>query len=237
MSNNINIFPDICEYAISQNLKYDPKSLRLNEVKFQCIWCGDSTSKGKYKLSLNKNKGIYKCWICKNEGGTIDFIMAVEKKSKAEVIDELREKAGLKKGKAKQRHPAENLTTAQLKLLGYNSLRVSSKMEPALRKRALDWIWNEWNEMLDFKRRCALQMLMLCVKNGKYSNAITAIKKMSEEIGYDLLTDAFNAYGSGDSPPKWAEGTQEWVDALYSSFLLRKNTQPINTKNEEAIAL
>jgi hypothetical protein len=234
---SVNILPDICEYAISKKLLYDPKSLKYKEVRFECIWCGGTTPKPKYKLSLNREKGTFKCWICKQEGGTIDFIMALENKSKDEVIQELREKAGLGKGKPKKRHPAEKLTVTQLKLIGFKPIRSTMNMSPAYKKRVLDWIWSEWNDFLDYKRKCALQTLMICIKADIFYKAVPQIKEMSKEIGYDLLPDVFEAYGSGEQAPKWAEGVKEWVDALYEAFYKQDQQISGNRLENDAIAL
>jgi len=238
MSNNtVNILPDLIEYAISKDLKSDPKNTNPDEIPFECIWCGDNASKGKYKLSLNRIKGTYNCWVCKQTGGTIDFIMAVEEKSKQEVVEELREIAGLSTKERKERHPAQNLSSAQLKLIGFKPLGSNLKVKASFKKRVLDWQWTEWNNFLDYKRKCALQILMLCIKCDMFYKAVPQINKMSKEIGYDLLPEVFDAYGAGDNPPKWAENSSEWVEAVYEAYYKHeiKNTS-IRSINE-AVAL
>ncbi|MDH6372815.1 hypothetical protein M2444_004644 [Paenibacillus sp. PastF-3] len=73
--------------------------------------------------------------------------------------------------------------------------------------------------ILKKKQREALGHLMYGIKVDAYPMAIKKIKEMSQEIGHDLLIDAFEAYGSGDKPPKWASGVREWVEACYESYL------------------
>jgi len=219
-----NILPDIVEYALSKNLNVRRDSLSEKQTFFVCPWCGDTLSKGKFKLTLNREKGLFRCFICHLNGGTLDFITTLEKKSREVVLKELRESAGINETNYQRnrarKHPAERLYTTQLKLIGFDSWPSSfQQLEPGHRKQSLDWVWSVWKGFLRKKQREALGHLMYGIKVDAYPMAIKKIKEMSQEIGHDLLIDAFEAYGSGDKPPKWASGVREWVEACYESYL------------------
>jgi hypothetical protein len=88
-------------------------------------------------------------------------------------------------------------------------------------KRALENLWGDWQEFLDSKRRYAFQTLLMGIKIGKYSQALSHIEQQSKEIGYNLLPDIFNVYGSVKRPA-WAEDAHVLVNEIYENMPHRK---------------
>lgn len=217
------MLPNILSVAEEYQLTIEPKSLNRREVLCKCPFClADTNRKGKYYLSLNVQDQVFKCWYCKESGGVFRFMAKLSGKTEAEVIAERRKERG-QKGAYKP-HPAEELTTTQLRLMGYRSKPnwfEMRKRDVGYFRRTLENIWTEWQEYLDSQRRIAFQTLLMGIKVGKYSQALAHIEKKSKEIGYNLLPDVFKVYGA-EKRPNWAEDAQILVNEIYEKMPHRK---------------
>ncbi|NUU74586.1 CHC2 zinc finger domain-containing protein [Paenibacillus xylanilyticus] len=204
--------PDIVEYAVSAGLQVRSNTLNKEQTEFCCPWCGESLSKGKYKLSLNRLKGVYKCFTCAEHGGILDFIQKIENRPREEILNGLRQKNGVNLAKLQKRrnkkHPAELLSATQLKLIGFLDNRTPQKKvrDKNYIKKINDWIWAEWLQYLDSKKRDALVHLILCIENNQFQQGIEHLENLSKELDHNLVDEVLEAYGSGNQSPTWAEG-------------------------------
>ncbi|KQN96869.1 hypothetical protein [Paenibacillus sp. Leaf72] len=228
------ILPDLVEYALSKDIRVNRRTINNSQTLFVCPWCGDSLSRGKFKLTLNRKDGLFRCFTCLEKGGTLDFICKIENKSREAVTKELREQAGINETEYQQKqakkHPAERLTSVQLQFIGIR-LRPQhfASMDQAFRDQTNEWILLEWNSFLNQQRSEALSRLMFGIKVDQYQTAIVEIKEMSRTIGHNLLSEVFDAYGCGDKPPEWAIGVKAWVDASYQAYLNANLQSPSQT--------
>jgi hypothetical protein len=217
------MLPNILAVAEEYQLTIDPKSLKRKEVMCKCPFClEDANRQGKYHLSLNVHDLLFKCWFCKESGGVYRFIAKLSGETEAEVKAKMRAIQG-KKGNYKP-HPAEELTSAQLRLLGYSQKPnwfEFRKRDVEYFKRTLENLWADWQDYLDIQRRYAFQTLLMGIKIGKYSQALSQIEKKSKEIGYNLLPDVFKVYGD-EKRPTWAEEAHVLVNEIYQKMPHRK---------------
>src|SRR5690625_6888474 len=65
------MLPDILKIAEEYHLEIDERTRNQKEVLCKCVFCHSSS--GKYHLSLNPEKKIFKCWKCKQSGGVLQF--------------------------------------------------------------------------------------------------------------------------------------------------------------------
>ncbi|MCZ1268375.1 hypothetical protein EIH79_26990 [Paenibacillus tundrae] len=223
MSTISSYLPDIVDYAVSAGITVRSNTLRKEQTEFVCPWC--TLSKGNYKLTLNRSRGVFRCFTCGINGGVIDFIQHVEQKSREEVLKNLREKSGLDEmlhqKKQAKKHPAERLNTSQLGLIGFRDSRTPRLRygDYTYRKSLNEWIWAEWTRFIDCKKREALVHLIYSIQINQYQQALDDIDQMSKDIDYDLLPEVFEAYGCGNQPRTWAIGVHKWADSLQESYL------------------
>lgn len=227
----MSILPDLVDEAMQRGLEVDYKSLGKKEVRFTCPFCNRTTDsrgrKRKYYLSISTVHNVFKCWYCKESGGVLRFISLLDNISEVEALERIKEAKGIKpkagpRSKVKK-HPAEFLNARQLRMIDlkpeyYKAFCDLPRNNPA-RKYALDIVWNKWQSFLDFKKRQAYQELLIGIKSGRYSEAITAIQETANELRYDkLLEDVMAAYSSVENRPEWAEGAHLLVEAIYESI-------------------
>lgn len=239
----VSILPNIIKVAQEKGIEINQRTLTKREVLCVCPNCGDNFQSGRFKLSLNTMKNSFRCVVCDEKGGVIDFICWIDNKPRTQVIDELREAAGINNPNRKKQkvHPADMLTRKQLQLIGFRPISVKMPKDRSYIKRTKDWIWSEWNEFVNGKKRLAFQILLLGIKQGNYSRAVESIKQMSEETGItDLLSDSFKMYGTENRyRPQWAQDVLPLVDTIHRGLCFEKlvQNQPKNQmSNNEAIA-
>jgi len=195
------MLPDIVEVAREHQLKINERTLGKKEVLSKCPFCmADSGKRNKYYLSLNPADKVFKCWFCGESGGVFRFIALLEGVPEQEVM----KRYGIQRRK---RHPAERLTTRQLKLAGF-----SGKPDwQALKERnlehyedTLDFVWAHWKDFLEREKRMAFCTLVEGIHFLQYKEAVDKIREREREIGYPLLRDVLLAYSLPDRP-RWAE--------------------------------
>lgn len=187
MQQQQSVLPNILEVAIRNNLQQNPKTIGKKEVAFKCPFClADSNRRNKFYLSINESKNVFKCWYCKESGGVLRFISLLEGKSEQDLIEEVRQQAG----STYQKHPAERLTSYQLKLIGYQ------KKIDWITKREFDYIhykefrekvWNEWNEYVRSKKRYCYQMLFVGLISGNLQKAIQEVEAIEKNLQVKFL--------------------------------------------------
>lgn len=151
--------PSIIEVAERAGLELNPRSLNKKEVYAKCPFCiGDANRKGSYKLSLNQQYNVFKCWICGEHGGVLDL----ESRLTRVPFNEVRAKYFGQKRKVT--HPAENLSPTQLKMIGWAECKRRNR-EDFLKRRAEvlhDWKEYEYNEKVKY---FALLMVIAHIEN------------------------------------------------------------------------
>lgn len=151
--------PSIIEVAEKAGIELNPRSLNKKEVYAKCPFCiGDADRKGRYKLSLNQQYNVFKCWICGEHGGVLEF----ESRLTGVPFNEVRAKYFGQKKKAT--HPVEKLSPLQLKMIGWAECKRRNR-EDFLKKRAevlRDWKEYEYNEKVKY---FALLMVIAHLEN------------------------------------------------------------------------
>jgi DNA primase len=127
--------PSIIEIADRAGLECDPRSRNKKEVLYKCPFCLGDANRRKYKLSLNPVYNVYKCWLCGESGGVLQF----EAKLFNLPYDEVKRKYS----KNRNYHPAEMLSPKQLKLISWDEAK---RRNHEHYKRSLDEVLRDWKE-------------------------------------------------------------------------------------------
>lgn len=205
------MLPDILEIARSHGLIIDPKTEGKQETLVKCPFCKEDAKPGKEKkfyLSLNTNNQVYKCWFCGESGGVFRFIALLKGISESEAI-----KKYCKRNGHKTLHPAERLTTNQLRLLGYKrkpNWAGMRKRDMQYYKRTRSLIWEEWKMLKTEQKRLAFQELVVGVRFFSYKRAIQRIKEREQETGISLLEDVLKIY-SLSKRPEWTKEAETFA--------------------------
>lgn len=203
------MLPNIIKIAEEHGLAINPKSYGKKETMCICPFCNS----GKYHLSINEEKNIFKCWHCKKSGGVLQFESLLTNKP----FDEIREKYfGKKKAK---KHPAYELSPDQLKQIGWHDKKQSSfnvfskSKEEVLR----DWKKYEYEE---FVKHYALFILIKNfpfkeLQKEQYQWYLKEIKKskvenLNEKIIYSYKNKIQN---------HWVEKAEQIAKIAYKTCL------------------
>lgn len=175
------MLPSVLEIARQHGLQMNARcsSHSAKEVRFKCPFCeADVNKEGKYYLSLNTADNLFKCWSCGEGGGVLKFIALLEGKS----IEEVKAKLwGSERSPRRNLHPAEKLTSQQLKAMGFvgYSFGKMIQRDPAYYQRTLNWIWQEWQSYtIHLKRLSYMGTLCLTTTEAISSN----YRRYSEQL-------------------------------------------------------
>lgn len=210
------MLPDILPVAERHGLIINDRTRGKREVLAKCPFCGEDSKpekERKYYLSLNTEDQVYKCWFCGESGGVFRFISLLEGISEDEVVEKYRKQ----KGKKYKPHPAERLTTTQLKLIGYQKKPDWAEIRKGFYDYYLDFrtrLWNEWKAFMEDEKYFAFQQLVLGITNGTYQKVVRMIKEREQEIGAPLLGPVLKIYSMSERP-KWAEEAERNVLLLF----------------------
>lgn len=182
------MLPDILKIAEEYHLEIDERTRNQKEVLCKCVFCHSSS--GKYHLSLNPEKKIFKCWKCKQSGGVLQFEALLSGKP----FNEVREKYFGKRN-CKSKHPAYELSPEQLKQIGWHSKKRDSfhsfvkKKEEVLR----DWKAYQYEELVKYY---AIFLLIANypfkeLQKKKYQWYLEEIKKSKVENIDKLIVSAY----------------------------------------------
>ena len=139
---------------------------KKEEHLFECPFCNDGSghSKKKYKLSINANKNVFKCWRCGRSGGALDFITTVDRVSRTEAVKIVYGTRDVRINGSNSadnyEHPAKKLSAKQLRLIGFESLPgyAASFREY---KHELDIIEKYWQRFVADEKKLVCVALLL----------------------------------------------------------------------------
>lgn len=194
--------PSIVDVAHEQGIEINPRSLNKKEVYAKCPFClGDSNINGKFKLSLNQEYNVFKCWLCKTSGGVLEFESRLTGKSFNEV------KTNYFGQSKKKRHYVEYLSPIQLRKIGWNDYKRQHREEFMNKKDEVlrDWQNYEYDEMV---KHFALLMVVSHIENAKERQAtlLEYVYESAKKTGiYSLFTKLIEEYTKmDDERSKWA---------------------------------
>lgn len=153
--------PSIIEVAELANVAINPRTYGKKEVYAECPFChARDQRRGKFKLSMNTHFNIYKCWICNESGGVLDF----ESRLTGIPFHEVRAKYFGEETKPK--HPAERLNPRQLKLIGWDEYK---RQNHDYFKTNRDSVLNDWNAYKhdEYVKHFAMFMVTAHLENQK----------------------------------------------------------------------
>lgn len=195
----MSILPNIIEVAQSFQVELDARTIGKRETLAKCPFCDNGYGKRtkRYYLSLNEDKNLFQCWYCKERGGVIYFMSLLSGRSEQTILDELRNRHSTS---SYQKHPAEKLTTSQLKRIGYGRINWCANREFDYETYRLyrERVWDDWLIYLKDQVNEAYKTLYLHVLTGQMHKGIAAIQKQEQLIGASLLPAALQLLGSED---------------------------------------
>lgn len=188
--------PCIVNVAQENGLEINVKTLTQKEVLCKCPFChGDAGRRGKYKLSLNPEKKVFKCWLCKKSGGVLQFESLLTGKSFAEV------KKKYFGDRKRPYHPAEFLSPQQLEAINWQTAKQQSYQHF---KNKMDDVLRDWKEHEYQNKRLALAKLFVADTTGKINVAIESIQKQEKESQIpDLTTTVLDVFSSRQWEESW----------------------------------
>lgn len=199
--------PSIIEVAEKTGVELNPRTLNKKEVYAKCPFCsGDAHRKGKYKLSLNQEYNVFKCWICGEHGGVLEF----ESRLTGVSFEEVKVKYfGQKKRPV---HPVEKLSPMQLKKIGWAEYKRRNR-EDFMKKRAeviQDWKEYEYSEKVKY---FAMLMVIVHLENqeDRQKDLLLHLTKTCGESPIPMLfSTLFDEYLKDvENRSEWAiEGTK-----------------------------
>lgn len=210
--------PSIINVAEDAGVELNPRTIGKKEVYAKCPFClGDSTIKGKYKLSLNQQYNVFKCWLCGEHGGVLEF----ESKLTGSTFDEVRAKYF---GQKKNYHPAEKLSPMQLKQIGWQSAKRSN---PDSFKKKRDAVLHDWKayEQSEMIKHFALLMVIahLDDQEERQKELLTFLAQSCQRTGINFLfSRIFEEYVKDDS--ERSEWTKESIRIARVAWLTSRKS-------------
>lgn len=170
------------------NVEIDTRTLGKREVLGKCPFCHNAQHKRtrRHYLSLNEMKNLFHCWWCKERGGVIRFISLLSGEPESDILERIRRENSQS---SYNKHPAERLTTYQLKLLGYGRIDWIGNRHfdydeyLAFRER----VWAEWQIFLDEQVRRAYQSVWMYMLKGEIATGYQIVTKREQDIGAPLM--------------------------------------------------
>jgi hypothetical protein len=206
------ILPNILDVAKQHHLEVDRKTVGKKETRFKCPFChADVNRAGKYYLSINEHKNIYKCWHCQESGGVLKLVSFLENKPESEMIEQLRKNNGF----SYEKHPAEKLTRSQLKLIGYEKIDwiKNREYDVELYKHFREHVYQKWLNFVAYKQDFAYQQLYIGLLTGTFQQAVKQIEKEEIELNITLLDRALKKLSSDERSLNELE-TEEFAAAV-----------------------
>lgn len=189
------ILPNILDVANQHHLEVDRKTIGKKETRFKCPFClADANRRGRYYLSINEHKNIFKCWHCQKSGGVLKLISFLENKPESEMIEQLRKSNGY----SYEKHPAEKLTRSQLKWIGYEKIDwiKNRQYDVGLYKHFREHVYRKWLDFVAYKQDFAYQQMYIGLLTGTFQQAVKQIEKEEIELNISLLDRALKKLSS-----------------------------------------
>lgn len=205
------MLPAIMEVAMQHGLEMNVSSSHsLKDARFKCPFCrADAGRKDKFYLSLNVRDNVFRCWACDESGGVLKFIALLEHDS----IEGVKRKLwGNPKIPRKPLHPAERLTPAQLKAIGFRGSAWGKlkQGDAAYYQRTLNWVWQEWQVHVRDVKRHAYRRFLLALTSEEIT---AATRDCASEIGAtpEQVLLEFTKAKFSRVKPQWAKSAEEWI--------------------------
>ncbi|AYB41763.1 hypothetical protein D5F52_26790 (plasmid) [Brevibacillus laterosporus] len=223
------ILPSIVEIAQQNNLVFSKRQYSKKELALKCPFChADENKKNKHYLSINVSKNVFKCFFCGIRGGVLRFESLLTDIPEKEIHDKYRTSVGHTKSMF---HPVEQLTSHQIRQLGFLNKPNWGKLKKRDYRYYLDtrdWIWKEWLDYIHSKQYLAYQLLIIGIAIGKYQKVIGQITKIEKEIQTPLVDRVLEIY-SQEKRPKWTIQAEKFASEILnapsvSTTFVDKNT-------------
>jgi hypothetical protein len=170
--------PSIIEVGDRNGIEFNPRTLNKKEVYAKCPFCGD----GRYKLSLNAEYNVFKCWLCQAKGGVLEF----ESLLTGVPFNEVKAKYFGKN--SKKYHPAEMLSPVQLRKIGWAEYKRHNRDDFKLKKEAVLQDWKEYEREESVKHFAMLMVIAhLENQNERQHDLLEYVVKSCQETGIKLL--------------------------------------------------
>lgn len=189
--------PSILDVADRAGLSINPRTRDKKEVYAICPFCND----GRFKLSMNTEYNVFKCWLCQEKGGVLDL----ESKLTGVPFNEVKKKYFKVR---KNQHPVEYLNPNQLKKIGWNEIK---RRERETFKKKRDEVLNDWKRFELDQKKLHFSMLMVVAhlegQNERQSKLLEYILKSAQETGiYLLFSTLMQEYvKEADERSEWAK--------------------------------
>lgn len=218
----MSILPNIVDVAFDHNLTVNSKTIGKKEVQFKCPFCLEDSQPSKikrYYLSLNENKNIFKCWFCGAKGGVIKFISLLDGSPESEIVENLRKENGFNY----QKHPAEKLSTTQLKMIGYPNINWINNREfdVELYKAFREHVYQKWLSFVEDQKALAYKLVFAGILSGNYQDAIKMVKKIEQNLGIQILDEVLKTLSKDTRTDKelaWEIFVSELDGKVHPSF-------------------
>lgn len=213
------MLPSILDVARENHLIFNKRTLGKKEVTCKCPFCLEDTNKPKkFYLSLNIEKNVFKCWICKEHGGVLQFESMITGKP----FDEVKQKYfGFQ---SRKYHPAERLSPKQLEAINWAEVKRTHYEEY---KHSLSKVIADWKLYVQENRILAFSKLLIGIESKKYALVLENIKTQAEKAHIPtLLEDVLKMYSS-NKWAKWALDARQ-IAAIALKTARRENNQLAN---------
>jgi len=184
----MSLLPNVLDIADRHGLSVDRKTLGKKEVRTKCPFCKADTGRdNKFYMSLNGDKNVFKCWYCKEAGGALRFQSLLEGTPEHVLIERIRKKSG----STYRKHPAERLTSNQLRLLGYPNVDwvANRKFDEGFYKKFRERVYREWQAYVRVQKEFAYQILFVGFISGHLNRSVEKVKEMEKELQLEFLDE------------------------------------------------
>ncbi|MFS0783484.1 hypothetical protein [Bacillus sp. 1P06AnD] len=209
--------PSIIDIAQKQGLEINPRSLHKKEVYAKCPFClSDANKKGKYKLSLNQDANVFKCWVCGEHGGVLDF----ESKLTGVSYLEVKQKYF---GQRKDTHPVDMLSPNQLKEIGWAEYKRKNRVDFFKKREAVIKEWKDHERFEKMKHYAMLQVIS-CLENqeDRKEELLVYLSKSCEQSQVNMLFSFIMAefIKEPEEKAEWVEEAIHIARAAWKTCLL-----------------
>jgi len=205
------MLPDILEVANAHNLTFNPRTYGKKQSTCKCPFCYEDSQphkRRKYYLSLNTQDMLYKCWFCGESGGVFRFMSLLEGRPESEIIAEYRKG----RGSGYAPHPAERLSSSQLRLVGLRkpNWAEARKVDFEIYKSLRRCVLKAWEQFVEKEIRSAYRLFYLGIVTCTYEKQKERIKAREKVVGEPLFDRVLDVY-SLPRRPGWCRQSERFV--------------------------
>ena len=197
------LLPPILEVADKNGLKINERTRKRKEVACKCPYCYQDQAKEKYYLSLNTDYNVFKCWRCKASGGVLKLMAYLEDCSEKELIQNIRKQGGYQYRK----HPAEQLTSDQLRAIGYPHVNwiESRKYDDQLYKAFRAHVITKWRAYVEGKKMDAYRALFLGLITNSFQAGVNKVREIEKHTNEKMLDDLLKELSKEQKSDEFAD--------------------------------